>query len=72
MKIITAAEFDERWEASRKQEEIVYDTNGFDLVERCQNEWGDATYKEVELQSELHLVLFDKVNQRDYNRIVGK
>lgn len=65
MKMLTAAEYDDLWEAGLKQDENFSDIKGFDEIGRCLTYWTENRYRGVELQHGLSLYLSDAVFTQD-------
>ncbi|MEH2303246.1 MAG: AraC family transcriptional regulator [Nostoc sp.] len=59
MEIITSAQYHQQHIESRKQYQVVYNTEGYDRIVRYSDRYVTGSYREVQLRHGVHLVLYD-------------
>lgn len=65
MEIITSAQYHQQHIESRKQYQVVYNTEGYDRIVRYSDRYVTGSYREVQLRHGVHLVLYDGTCLRD-------
>ncbi|MEH2262176.1 helix-turn-helix transcriptional regulator [Nostoc sp.] len=65
MKIITSAQYHQQHIESRKQYEVVYNTEGYDRIVKYSDRYVTGSYREVKLRHGVRLVLYDGTWLRD-------
>ncbi|MUL34902.1 helix-turn-helix transcriptional regulator [Gloeocapsopsis dulcis] len=68
MKTITDAEYTEQWEASLQKHYLAYNTDGFDRVGKCQHQYSQDYFWEIQLRPGLMVEFIED----DYHRCLCK
>jgi AraC-like DNA-binding protein len=67
MEIITDADFYQQKEESFKQGQLIFNTNGFDRIERCQDNFSKNNCRMVELRPDLNLDICNELYHKSVN-----
>ncbi|WP_375479336.1 hypothetical protein [uncultured Nostoc sp.] len=66
MEIISHKEYIERWLESLKQNEVYYNINGFDFLEKFESQWDSSNYRSANFRPNFRMDIIDELYYRSF------